>query len=583
MRILPSLFILPFLLSGAGLLPGTTKPEPTVHLSGGSVRGYFQGTTAVFKGIPYAAPPVGDLRWREPQPPSPWIGVRDATKPGSACVQDPAGLSPFIRALAAAYGASYETEPVSSSEDCLYLNVWAPIWPAQGSLPVMVWLHGGSNTLGSGFQSTYDGTSLAAHGVILVTINYRLGVLGFFSHPELSAESPHHSSGNYGLLDQLAALEWVKENIARFGGNPENVTLFGESAGAIDAAMLIASPLSAHLFERVISESGPPFGVGPIETRAQAEALGESLGKAASGNFPSVVANLRKLPAPDLMQLVNAQFKGPYPASLFVDGWVLRQPPARAFASGAAQNVDLMVGLNGRELSAFRVVAASAAKISPQPEKNEGLTQMLKRLAATVRPLYGGWTDAAITLYLFKALFGRTLAIDQATNDMLVACPIGAQAALTRSEGRKVFVYKFDRTIPGKGESSLGAFHSLEVPYVFNALHDREWQWLPFTAADDRVASLIETYWTNFAKTGNPNSAGAPKWPAWENGSGKLSGVHSGWRPRFSAPLRAAILRSFPRMAAQTDLKQQLVGPGGYPSPLASRVALSQSERFLRG
>ena len=154
-------------------------------------------------------------------------------------------------------------------------------------LPVMVWLHGGSNTLGSGSQSTYDGTSLAAHGVIVVTINYRLGVLGFFSHPELTAESPHHSSGNYGLLDQLAALKWVKENIARFGGDPENVTLFGESAGAIDAAMLMASPLSAHLFERVISESGPPFGVGPIETRAQAEALGESLAKAAPGGSPS--------------------------------------------------------------------------------------------------------------------------------------------------------------------------------------------------------------------------------------------------------------------------------------------------------
>ena len=321
MRKLPSILILPFLLSSAGVFPRTAEPGPIVHLSSGSLRGYFQGTTAVFKGIPYAAPPVGDLRWREPQPPSPWPGVRDATKPGSACVQDPAGLGPFIQPLAAAYGASYETEPVSSSEDCLYLNVWAPTWPAQGSLPVMVWLHGGSNTLGSGSQSTYDGNSLAAHGVILVTINYRLGVMGFFSHPELTAESPHHSSGNYGLLDQLAALQWVKENIARFGGDPENVTLFGESAGAIDAAMLMASPLSAHLFHRVISESGPPFGVGPIETRAQAESLGELLGKAAPGNSSSPVANLRKLSATDLMQLVNTRFKGPYPAKP-VRGWM---------------------------------------------------------------------------------------------------------------------------------------------------------------------------------------------------------------------------------------------------------------------
>ena len=540
MRLLPSVVILPFLLSSAGFFSRIVEPGPVVHLSGGSLRGYFQGAAAVFKGIPYATPPVGNLRWREPQPPSPWLGVRDATKPGSACVQDPAGLSPFIQPLAAAYGASYGTEPVSSSEDCLYLNVWAPAWPVQGSLPVMVWLHGGSNSLGSGSQSTYDGISVAAHGVILVTINYRLGVMGFFSHPELTAESPHHSSGNYGLLDQLAALKWVKANIARFGGDPENVTLFGESAGAIDAAMLMASPLSAHLFARVISESGPPFGVGPIQTRAQAESLGERLGKAKPGNPSSPVANLRKLSATDLTQLVNRRFNGPYPASLFVDGWVLREPPARAFASGAAQKADLMVGLNGRELSAFRVVAASGAKISPQPPKNEGAVQMMERLAESVHPLYGGWTDAAITLYLFRALFDRTLAIDQATNDLLVACPIGAQAALTRIQGRKVFVYKFDRTIPGKGERTLGAFHGLEVPYVFSALHDREWQWLPFTAADDRLASLIETYWTNFAKTGNPNSAGAPDWPAWENGSGSyMEFTQNGMpvsQPHFAPP-----------------------------------------------
>jgi len=520
-RTLPSILILPFLLSSAGVLPRAAEQGPVVHLSSGSLRGYLQGTTAVFKGIPYATPPMGDLRWREPQPPSPWPGVRDATKPASACVQDPAGLGPYIQPLAAAYGASYEIEPVSSSEDCLYLNVWAPMWPPRGSLPVMVWLHGGSNAFGSGSQSIYNGTSLVSQGVILVTINYRLGVLGFFSHPELTAESPHHSSGNDGLLDQLAALRWVKENIARFGGDPENVTLFGESAGAIDAAVLTTTPLSAHLFQRVITESGPPFGLGPIKTRAQAEAVGVSLGKAAPGNSPSPLANLRKLPSTELMQLVNTELKGPYLGNLVLDGWVLPEPPARAFASGAVQKVDLMVGLNGRELSAFRVVAASGAKISPSPEKSGGPAQAIKRLAETVRPLYGGWTDAAITLYLFKARVDRDLAIDQASNDMLMACPIGAMAALTRAQGPKVFVYKFDRTISGKGESKLGAFHSLELPYVFNALHDRDWRWLPFTAADDRLASLIETYWTNFAKTGTPNSPGAPEWPAWENGSGK--------------------------------------------------------------
>jgi para-nitrobenzyl esterase len=177
-----------------------------------------------------------------------------------------------------------------------------------------------------------------------------------------------------------------------------------------------------------------------------------------------------------------------------------------------------MVGLNGRELSAFRVVAAAGVKVSPAPAKSGGPAQALKGLAETVHPFYGGWTDAAIALYLFKALMGRDLAIDQASNDMLMACPIGAMATLTRAQGPKVFVYMFDRSIPGKGESELGAFHSIELPYVFNAMHDRDWRWLPFTAADDRLASLIETYWTNFAKTGDPNSPGAPAWPAWENG-----------------------------------------------------------------
>ena len=211
--------------SFSSLAPPTasTAPasEPVVRIGAGTLRGTIAGSAVAFRGIPYARPPVGELRWRPPQPPLPWQGVREALQPGSACTQRASGLTPFFAPLAQAYGATFEQPPVKSSEDCLYLDVWLPEWPVSRPLPVMVWLHGGSNTVGSGTQSTYHGVSLTQHGVLLVTLNYRLGVMGFFSHPALTAESPHHSSGNYGLLDQLAALDWVKQNIAQFGGDPD--------------------------------------------------------------------------------------------------------------------------------------------------------------------------------------------------------------------------------------------------------------------------------------------------------------------------------------------------------------------------
>ena len=495
--------------------------NPMVSVREGRLRGTVHGATAVFEGIPYAAPPIGSLRWREPQVPQRWIGIRDATKPGNACVQNSAGLDAFIAPLAATYGASYQVQPVSSSEDCLYLNVWSPNWPNKGMLPVMVWLHGGSNRIGSGSQSTYAGESLASHGVIIVTINYRLGFMGFFSHPELTRESPHHSSGNYGLLDQLAALRWVRENIAEFGGDPRNVTLFGESAGSIDAGTLVASPLAAGLFRRVILESGPPFGLGAAHTLQQAEAAGTAIGKAAPGHSTSTLENLRSLPATQVAELatqtIKTQFKGFDPFSATVDGWVLPQTTSKAFGSGSIQKVDLLVGLNGRELSAFRVGAAMAAKQKPTPEKGGSASEAVKNLADAARPLYGGWTNAAIGIYLGGMLIHRDAAIDQASNDILMACPIGAVAALASNAGQRVYVYKFDRSIPGKGEADLGAFHGLEVPYVFNTFEDRVWRWLPFTEVDHKLSHMIEVYWTNFAKTGDPNATGLTPWPRWQS------------------------------------------------------------------
>ena len=492
--------------------------DALVQIDAGSLRGTHVGSTIAFRGIPYARPPVGDLRWEPPLPAVPWQGVREAAEPGRACTQRAEGLVPFIAPMAKAYGASFAQPPVQSSEDCLYLDVWVPQWPAQRALPVMVWLHGGSNTVGSGSQSTYGGVSLTQHGVVLVTLNYRLGVMGFFSHPELSTGSPHHGSGNYGLLDQLAALAWVKRNIAQFGGDPDNVTLFGESAGAIDAALLMTSPLSAGLFRRVISESGPAFG--PSRTLSEAEAFGSAVSAlTAPDPHTTALQRLRALPAAEVEKLV-VKAKEHFPAditSATSDGWVLPQSPQQAFLSASIQKVDLLIGLNGRELSAFRLAAAAAASKSSGNQSSVADSGGFKKFSAAARPYFGGWTNPAIALYFGKILVGRTAALDRAANDLIGTCPVGAMASLTNDSGQRVFVYRFDRSIPGKGEAELGAFHSLEVPYVFGSLADPEWQWLPSTSDDAALSNLLQTYWTDFAKSGDPNAPGLPNWPAWSD------------------------------------------------------------------
>jgi para-nitrobenzyl esterase len=492
---------------------------PLVHLASGTLEGSMSGEIAVFKGIPFAQPPVGPLRWRPPQPIAPWSGIRDATKPSRPCTQSLQGVDGFVAPLAAAYGVAYSPQQLDPSEDCLYLNVWTPQLQPGMHLPVMVWLHGGSNRVGSGTEPGYDGASLASRGVIVVTTNYRLGVMGFFAHPELTAESPHHSSGNYGLLDQIEALRWVKQNITQFGGDPENVTLFGESAGSVDATTLIASPLAATLFRRVIAESGPAFGLGPSQNLTRMELLGAAVGKEAGGQPGSQLTVLRKLPAAQIAQiqsnLIASSFKGYDPNASIADGWVLPQSTARAFALGKIQPVDLLAGLNSREFSAFRIGAAAAAKKSPQPANKPSVTEQLKQFADVARPLYGDWTDIAVATYSVQILLHGAPAIDQASNDIVAACPIGAEAALTTNTGRRAFVYRFDRSIPGKGESEVGAFHSLELPYVFETFQVRTFSWLPFTRTDDKLSQTIQSYWTNFAKTGDPNGPGLPRWVPW--------------------------------------------------------------------
>ena len=510
------------------------QPPPTVNVTGGAVRGYLAVPGAVFKAIPFAAPPVGGLRWREPQPVKPWRGVRDATRYSAACVQNPIGTGVFLGPLARRYGVSFPTPKWDLSEDCLYLNIWTPEWPMQEPRAVMFWLHGGSNRLGSGNEPGYDGAELAKRGVVVVTINYRLGPLGFFAHPELTRESPHRSSGNYGLLDQIAALRWVRDNIAMFGGDPARVTVFGESAGAIDAGILMCSPLTGGLFARAIMESGPVLGLAYAHSLRQAEQFGERVATLALRGQPgdsagdSYIKRLRVLPAQAILAAAAEAAKQEPDPEFVLDGWVLARTPQAVFAAGTERAVDLIIGNNGREASVFRGASAVPLAVDQGPKK-------------TLRIGYGSLAPIAMAAYVIDAHTGRTAAADEWLNDALMTCPSAAMATLNAAAGRPSFLYRFRRSIPGQGESDLGSFHSLELPYVFGALHHPAWSWLTFAKLDEALAAAIQGYWTNFAQTGDPNGGGLPAWPPYmpaadrymEFGNDGRAHPRQGGRPTF--------------------------------------------------
>lgn len=470
------------------------------------------GGGAEFLGIPYAQPPVGPLRWRPPVPARPWTGVRDAASFGSSCSQ------PLLAGDWNRYDADH------GHEDCLYLNVVTPAWPAAKPLPVMVWLHGGANLGGQGGGELYNGGTLAAHGVVLVTLNYRLGVFGFLADAALAHESPHHAAGNYGLMDQLLALRWVRANIARFGGDPGNVTVFGQSAGSMDTGILMTSPLARGLFQKAIAESGAAFAPQVVPL-AQAEQTGEAA--LAELHLPAGSAGIRamrEMPASELIQkLAGLATKWPGGFTPDIDGWVIPRSPAEAFASGQEAPIPLLLGTTSREFG-----------VNLPPEM----------LRATIEREAGSFAPRALALYgladggqgTSDPLYGS--AAQQWTADALFHCPIATEALWHSRAGNPVYEYELDHPIPD--QEAQGAVHSADLPYVFGYFPKQGNIAGSFTATDFKLADLMETYWTNFARTGDPNGAGLPEWPRMNASGSYLDFGLDGHASAVDHPLRGA-------------------------------------------
>ena len=456
--------------------------------AGGLVRGLLAAEgVQVYKGLPFAAAPVGELRWRAPQPPARWEGVRMADKAGPAC---PAAMrGPAPPAIASSPAPSPAPSPAASlalpSEDCLQLNLWTPAKTPQDRLPVMVYIFGGGFQGGSANDPRFDGTRLARRGVVVVTLNYRVGILGFLVHPVLTAESPQQASGNYGILDQIAALQWVKAHSGAFGGDAGNVTVFGQSAGSTSVNILQASPLSKGLFQRAIGQStsqmDPSVGVRGRRTLRQAEAEGVQI---AATLGATTAAELRAVP---VNTLIKAQFEF-WPVER--DGYVLPDEVYATFAAGQQHPADLLVGSNSAEGSTIKI-----PWIKPDAQE---------------KPLYDRFYADAV---------------DHQIHTDAIQWQMRTWAALHSRSGGPAWLYWFDQSPPvaperlaQNGGKPLGAFHGAEVAYVFGNLSPA----LPWSDADRRLSDLMGNYWVNFARSGDPNGPGLPRWPRYDESTSQL-------------------------------------------------------------
>jgi para-nitrobenzyl esterase len=465
--------------------------DSSVSIDSGRITGAPANGVMAFRGIPYAAPPVGGLRWKPPQPVASWRDARRTADFGAACPQPPI--------LEKLWGIKYDR----MDEDCLTLNVWSAAANSTERRPVMVWIHGGAFLAGASSGIATEGSELAKQGVVVVSINYRLGALGFLALPALSRESPQHVSGNYGLLDQIAALEWVKRNIRAFGGDPNSVTIFGESAGAGSVACLIASPLARGLFHRAIAESGVIFTGSVYLNKSQPGV--RSAEEAGSAVFRGDLAALRSKSVLEITAGADLQSDVFFGAGSYygpvIDGWVLPEEPAFTFKGGRQSPVSLIAGTNADEASVFTTALPF---------------QTVAAYSAVLRARYGDEAGKVFSMYPVYFPFQ----IRQQTNRLLTdSMFLSTARRLVRAQAPRnpqTYLYHFTRVSLYAQLYGLGAYHAAEIPYVFNTI-DLVASTLPtaYNQKDRDLARAMSGAWVRFASTGDPNGGGLPAWPAY--------------------------------------------------------------------
>jgi len=508
-KLFTSLSIL-MLLSPAIFAQLNNNNAPTVKTINGTLKGTDESGIAVFRGVPYAAPPIGNLRWREPQPVKNWSGVREADKFGPRAMQ----LNVF---------GDMDFRSNGMSEDCLYLNVWTPAKTGNEKLPVLVYFYGGGYIAGDGSEPRYDGESMSRRGIVAVTVNYRLGVFGFFSYPGLTKESPHHASGNYGLLDQAAALKWVQQNIAAFGGDPKKITIAGESAGSFSVSALMASPLSKNIIAGAIGESGSLLGLSPTATLQNAEKAGADF---ANKIDKKSLADLRAMPADELLNSTKNMGYGTFPVD--VDGYFFPKSPLDIYQKGEQAHVPLLVGWNSAEMNYHMILG------------NEAPT--LENYTKAVQKLYGENAKEALKVYHADNDAEVMQAATALASDRFIAFSTWKWSDVQSKTGVKpVYRYFFARPRPAMRSEmgnavanlaggitkdttaakappmppAIGAVHSAEIEYAMGNLPtNRVYDWQP---DDYLVSTIMQNFFANFIKTGNPNGLGVPTWPAVNN------------------------------------------------------------------